>query len=146
MQFANYARGYVLKLEPGEELRETLSAFMQQKRLPSAFFQGIGSLCDVELGYFSLSKGDYEKHFFEGNYELISASGNISIEENDHPFVHCHAILSNEKCQTIAGHLFKGIVTVTAEIFLFPVDMVLIRKKDKKLNYKGLDLPHHFVR
>lgn len=144
MRFTDYSKGYVIKLEPGESFQETLGAFIAQKRLPSAFFQGIGSLGAVELGYFNLAKNAYDRHVFEGNYELITASGNISIEK-DIPFVHTHVVLSDENCKTIAGHLFKGIVTVTAEVFLFPLDIALLRNPDKKLNFKGLDLPHHFV-
>lgn len=145
MRFADYSKGYVLKLEPGEDLQETLGAFVTQKRIPSAFFQGIGALTEVELGYFDLAKNDYEKHSFGGHYELITASGNISVEA-DVPFVHTHVVLSDEKCQAIAGHLFKGIVAITVEIFLFPMDIALLREKDPKMNFKGLNLPHHFVR
>ena len=145
MKYADYSKGYVLKLEPGEEFQETLKSFAIQKRIPSAFFQGIGALCDVELGFFSLTKNDYEMHYFGGHYELIYAGGNISVESGV-PFVHTHVTLSDEKCQVFAGHLFKGIISVTAEVFLFPMDMALIRKPDDKLNFKGLDLPHHFVR
>ncbi len=145
MKFADYSKGYVLKLEPGEEFQETLGAFFAQKRLPSAFFQGIGALTNVELGYFSIEKNDYTRHSYGGNYELISASGNISVDD-DRPVVHTHVTLSDEKCQVIGGHLFEGIVSVTAEIFLFPMDVALIREASTKLNFKELDLPHLFVR
>jgi predicted DNA-binding protein with PD1-like motif len=145
VKFTDYSDGYVLKLEPGEEFQEVLGAFFAQKRLPSAFFQGIGALKNVELGYFNIEKNDYVRETYESNYELISASGNISVDD-DVPVVHTHVMLSTEKFQVIGGHLFKGIVSVTAEVFLFPMDVALIRKSDPKLNFKGLDLPHLFVR
>jgi len=145
MHYADYSRGYVLKLEPGEELHETLLAFVEQKRIPSAFFQGIGALCNIELGFYNLKKQEYVKHFFEAHHELINASGNISIVGGKH-FVHTHAVLANEQCQTISGHFLKGTVSVTIELFLFHVDIALNRKKDEKLNYLGLDLPHLFVK
>ena len=145
MRFADYKRGFVIMLEPGEEFQESLATFVKQKRIPSAFFQGIGTLSQVELGFFDLAKNEYEHHFFEEEYELITANGNVSME-NDVPFVHTHALLSDQKCQTIGGHLFKGIVTVTVEIFLFTADIALLRKENPKLHFKELDLPHHFVR
>lgn len=145
MKFADYSKGYVLKLEPGEELHETLLAFTTKKRIPSAFFQGIGGLTNIELGYFNLENNDYDRHSFEGNYELICANGNISDANGKH-FAHTHVVLSDEKCQTLSGHFFRGIVTITVEIFLFPVDIAMIRKPDEKLNFCGLDLPHHFVK
>ncbi len=145
MRFADYSKGYVLKIEPGEELHEMLSAFVLQKRIPSAFFQGIGGVTNVELGYFNRTKNKYDKHFYDGDYELINASGNIS-DFDGKPFVHTHAVLSDEKCQTFAGHFFKGTVSITAEIFLFPLDISLIRKPGEKLHFKELDLPHRFVK
>lgn len=135
----------MISLEPGEEIQQSLAAFISQKRLPSAFFQGIGTLCSVELGFFNVKKKEYEHHFFKDNYELITASGNISMED-DVPIVHTHALLSDNRCQTIGGHLFKGTVVVSVELFLFPVDIVLLRKNDKRFNFKALDLPHHFVK
>jgi predicted DNA-binding protein with PD1-like motif len=145
VKFTDYSKGYVIKLEPGEEFQETLGAFAAQKRIPSASFQGIGALTNVELGYFSIEKNDYERHSYGGNYELLSASGNISVDA-DVPVVHTHVMLSDEKCHVVGGHLFEGIVSITAEVFLFPMDIALIRKADSKLNFKGLDLPHLFVR
>lgn len=145
MKFADYSRGYILKLEKGEELLETLGAFVAQKRLPSAFFQGIGTIENVELGYFNSTKKTCIQKSFNSQYELLSLSGNVSIE-SDIPFVHAHVVLSDDKFQSIGGHLLKGTVTLTAEIFLFPVDMALIRKSNEKLNFKELELPHQFVR
>lgn len=145
MHYADFSKGYVLKLEPGEELHETILDFVHQKRMPSAFYQGIGSLCNIELGFFSLTKNDYVKHVFEEHHELINACGNISVEGGKH-FAHTHVVIGNEKCETFSGHFFKGTVTITAEIFLFHVDIALNRKQDKKLNFKGLELPHLFVR
>jgi len=93
LRFADYSKGYVIKLEPGEEFQETLGTFVAQKRIPSAFFQGIGALTNVELGYFSIEKNGYERHTYGGNYELVSASGNISFDA-DVPIVHTHVMLS----------------------------------------------------
>ncbi len=136
--------GYVLKLERGEELHQMLIAFTSQKLIPSACYQGIGSICDIELGYFNMEKNGYSRRSFKGTHELINITGNISIEKGKY-FAHSHVVLANEKNETISGHFFKGRVTVTAEIFLFHVDIALNRKKDKKLNFMGLDLPHLFV-
>ncbi len=131
-------------MEEGEELHSTLSAFVLQKRIPSAFYQGIGSVSDVELGYFDLKKNDYDRRLFKGEFELTVASGNVSVE-NGVPFVHTHVVLADKDYKTISGHFFKGTVTATIEIFLFPLDIALLRRPDKKFNFKGLELPHHFV-
>lgn len=145
MKFAHSTRGYILKLESGEEILESLVAFIEKNRIPSGYFQVIGGVTDVELGYFDLKKNDYDRHTYDGDYELITASGNISDVEGK-PFVHTHAVFSDEKFRTFSGHLFKAIVTITVEIFLFPLDIALIRRPNETINYRELDLPHHFVK
>ena len=145
MEYADFTRGFILKFERGEEFHETLTAFFQQKRIPSAFYQGIGALSDVELGVFSIAKNDYERHSFGGDYELITAVGNMSVVDGK-PFPHTHVVLADNKCNTIAGHFFKGVVSVSLELFLFPIDIAVNRKADESLNFKSLHLPHHFVK
>jgi|JI10StandDraft_1071094.scaffolds.fasta_scaffold04200_13 predicted DNA-binding protein with PD1-like motif len=144
MKFVDTNRGYILKIEPGEELLSCLSEFVEKNRIPSGYFQGIGGVTNVKLGYFDLKKNDYIHHFFKGDYELITISGNISDVEGK-PFVHAHGVFSDAEYQTFAGHVFEAIATITAEIFLFPLDVALIRHSHKSFNFKELDLPHHFV-
>jgi len=144
MHYADFSRGFVIKMDSGEKFHETLIKFFVQKRFPSAFYQGIGTLTDVEMGFFCHKKNDYESKKFEGDYQLITAMGNISLVEGK-PFPHTHVCLGDEKYQTFSGHLFEATVSLTAEIFLIPIDIALLRKPDEKLNFKGLDLPHHFV-
>jgi len=144
MHYADFSRGYVIKLEPDEKLHETLLKFFKQKRFASAFFQGIGALKNVDIGAFSTEKNGYVNIPTEGEFELITAMGNISLVDGE-PFAHTHVCLGNHRGQTYSGHLFEATVAITAEIFLIPIDIALLRKEDSKLNFKALDLPHHFV-
>ncbi|WP_194848265.1 PPC domain-containing DNA-binding protein [Candidatus Neptunochlamydia vexilliferae] len=80
-------------MEEGKELHEMLSAFVLQKKIPSAFYQGIGMVHDVELGHFNLEKNDYDKSSFDRTFELITATGNISVESGV-PFIHTHIVLA----------------------------------------------------
>lgn len=145
MKYADTNRGYIIRMEPGEEILDSLVAFIEKKRIPSGYFQGIGGIKEIEFGYFDPKKNDYIRHTYEGAYELITASGNISDVEGK-PFVHSHAVISDEKFRTFSGHLFRATVTNTAEIFLFPLDVALIRRPHTSLNFRELDLPHRFVR
>lgn len=145
MKFADTNRGYIIQMESGEEIVSSLIEFMEKKRIPSGYFQGIGGVTDVELGYFDLKKNDYLRHSYKDSYELITISGNIS-DVNGKLFVHAHGIFSDAQCHTFSGHVFASTVAITAEIFLFPLDVALIRHPHKNLHFQELDLPHHFVR
>lgn len=144
MHFADFSRGYVLKFDVDEKFHETLLKFFKQKRFASAFYQGIGSLKQVELGFFDTKQNTYIHKPLKGEFELITAMGNISLVDGE-PFAHTHVCLGDENCHTYSGHLFEATVAITAEIFLIPIDIAILRKEDPKMRFKGLDLPHHFV-
>jgi len=50
-------------------------------------------------------------------YELLHLSGNICKINTNYEF-HIHAILSNEKMETIGGHLLNAKVEITNEIII----------------------------
>ncbi|MEM7174750.1 MAG: PPC domain-containing DNA-binding protein [Chlamydiota bacterium] len=143
MHYADFADGFILKIEREEEVHQVLTGFANQKRIPSAFYHGIGALKEISLGYFDVQKKDYLSQKFSESYELLSLQGNLSFVEGAY-FPHTHVVLSNGNYQTIGGHLFSGVVSVTVELFFFPIDIALERKSNVKLNFKELDLAHHF--
>ena len=145
MLYADFSKGYVLRMDNGEEFHKTLIEFINQKRIPSAFYQAIGTVTDVELGYFSTHQENYKTRCFRGEYELVSANGNISLVDGK-PVAHSHIVLGDKEFATFSGHLVECTITLTAEIFLFPIDIAILRKQDPDHNFKCLDLPHVFLR
>ena len=129
--------GYVLRIEVGEEIQDALRQFAQAVQLKGAFYQGIGTLTRVELAFFCIDVKEYERGFFNDEYEMVSFMGNIS-SLNGSPAPHSHVTLSDRKFHTFAGHLIRGTVSVTAEIFITPIDIALTRKEDHALKYNGL--------
>ncbi|MFW9997820.1 MAG: PPC domain-containing DNA-binding protein [Candidatus Odinarchaeota archaeon] len=125
----------MVKIEPGEDIIIKLTELGQF--LDSAFFTGIGALRSAALGYFDGT--EYLRKEFvhpEYGYELLSLVGNITkLEENT--VVHCHAQLSDRDYQVFGGHLFEGIVSVTAEIAVVPIAPAIQREKDART---GLNL------
>ena len=49
--------------------------------------------------------------------EIISCTGNISLKEGV-PFVHAHAVLSDEQGKTIGGHLFSETPVFAGEFYI----------------------------
>jgi predicted DNA-binding protein with PD1-like motif len=141
MYYSKCNIGYVLRLEVGEEIQETLRQFGKHVGLKAATYQGIGTLTRVELAFFCTDLKVYDRHFFDDEYELISLLGNLSMYE-DEIAPHTHVALGTRHFQTISGHLVRGVVSVTAEIFVTPVDIALTREEDPILKFKGLISPH----
>jgi len=58
--------------------------------------------------------------------------GNINTKENE-PFVHLHAVISDEECNAFAGHLFTATISVTCEVIINIVDTKIIRNECKDI-------------
>lgn len=140
MYYSKCNVGYVLRVEIGEEIQETLRQFAQAVNLKGAFYQGLGTLHQVELAFFCTETKVYDRRFFNDEYELIALVGNLSMtEEGSAP--HTHVSLGDRNFQTYSGHLVRGVVSVTAEILVTTIDLALTRKEDPILKYHGLITP-----
>lgn len=140
MYYSKCNEGYVIRLEVGEEIQDSLRQFAQAVQIKGAFYQGIGTLARVELAFFCVDHKEYERKFFEDHYEMVSLIGNISTL-NGAPAPHSHVCLADANFRTLAGHLVRGFVSVTAEILLTPIDIPLSRKEDAALKFNGLMFP-----
>ena len=140
MYYSKCNVGYVLRLEVGEEVQEAFRQFAQEVGIKGAFYQGIGTMTRAELAFFCKDQKLYERRFFDGEYELISLTGNLSA--HDGVIVpHTHVTLADRNYQTYSGHLVRGEISVTAEIMLTVIDLALTRKEDPIMKYKGLISP-----
>jgi hypothetical protein len=122
---------YVLIVDRGEEIVSKVIDFCKKNRISAAFVSGIGALSNITLGYFDIIKKEYIKKKLDSSYELLNINGNISVEEDDFIF-HCHVILGGPDFRLMGGHLFRGVVSVTAEICILPLNGKLIRKMDEE--------------
>jgi len=137
MYYSECSHGYVLRLESGEEIQEALRHFALNLELKGAFYQGIGTLTNVELAFHRNNERRYDHQFFSDDYEIISLTGNIS-QGIDSPIIHSHVCLGNSSFATISGHLVRGTVSLTAELFVTPINISLTRKEDPVLQFKAL--------
>lgn len=110
-------RGYLIRLDRGEELIATLTAFLAEMNIRCGAVTGIGAVDRLELGLFTMASREYLHRHFEGEWEIASITGNISMLEGA-PFPHIHGVFSDVDCRLIGGHVFAARVAVTCEIDL----------------------------
>ncbi len=128
-------RGYLLRLDRGEELIATLSAFLAEKEIRSGAFTGLGAVDDPELGLFTMKSREYLRRRFEGEYEIASITGNVSTVDGQ-PFAHVHGVFTDADCLAIGGHLFSAEVSVTCEIDLVVYAGEVKREPDEATGLK----------
>jgi predicted DNA-binding protein with PD1-like motif len=119
---------------------ETVRAFAGREGLRAGILSGIGSVGEVDVGFFDPASRTYETRRFEGDHEIGALTGNLSELEGE-PFPHCHIVLGGRNLVAHTGHLFRGVVTVTCELQIVTDPGVLSRSPRPDLGFNPLD-PH----
>lgn len=143
MRFTKSHNSYLIRLNKGEKILETLTAFCKSENLLSGSLSGLGSASEIELGYYALDTKEYHWKKFDGTYEILNMTGNLSLVDGN-PFIHIHSVLSDENYQTFGGHLKEAVAGATVEIFLTLKDYAIERKMDDEIGLKLLDLENEF--
>lgn len=139
MLYKKVTGGYLLRLERGEKVMESLLKFIKKYKIRSGFMVGLGACEDLKLGYFDAVKGKYKDKVFKGEYEVTNLTGNIAYLEKE-PIVHAHITLSDSKFNGIAGHLWEGIVSGTMEIYIMSFGIKIMRARDEETGLNLLKL------
>jgi len=130
---------HVLSLEIGEELIESILSYADREKISAASISAIGAIRSFELGYYVLDRKEYLRKKVDGIAELISCDGNLALKE-DKPFVHLHVAAGLSDFSVIGGHLFSGIVAVSAEVVLRPMPNPMNRSFSNATGLYLLDL------
>ena len=136
----NLNRVIVVKIEPDEDLIDSLKKIVSEYNIKSGLINCIGALKEFTIGYFDLEKGNYEMKTFNENVELVSCIGNIS-HKDEEPLIHVHATLGRRDYSLIGGHLGQpSIISITGEVYIYETNIKLHRELDKKFNLSLLNI------
>jgi predicted DNA-binding protein with PD1-like motif len=119
-----------IRLETGDDVHSSLVAAAAEHGAASGWFNGIGAARDVLLSYYDLERKDYDRTAVEGEVEIASASGPLSVLDGK-PHVHLHAVVSDRNCVTRGGHLFRAVTAATLEFVLFVSEETIERTFDE---------------
>lgn len=140
MQFAKLDdTSYLVRLERGEDLIETVTSFCQTNSIKNATATAIGSIENPTLAHYKVDTKQYSEKKLEGVFELTSLLGNIAVFE-DKPLLHFHVTIGDESMQAYAGHLIQTKVSATVEmtITVFPTEYE--KNVDEEVGLKLWDL------
>jgi uncharacterized protein len=129
----------VLRLEIGEEVMEVLLHYAALQGVEAAYFVAFGALERVELAYYNVVSKQYETNVVDRQVEVVSLLGNVAIGDKG-PVVHAHVAVSDEQGSTCSGHLVRGIVRSTLEVFITRLPGKLRRAHDPETGLNLLDL------
>lgn len=121
---------YVVRLDAGEKIVETLRALCERDAINGGYFHGLGAVGEAEIGHFDPEANDYAWVRLTGPYEIVSLYGNITTVDGK-PFLHAHVALGDNTFDVKGGHLKEAVVSVTCEITLVRFRDEIGRKRDE---------------
>ncbi|MBI4018975.1 MAG: DNA-binding protein [Candidatus Aenigmarchaeota archaeon] len=130
---------YLIKLEKGDRLAETLLNFLGENKIKFSKFDAIGAVTEAELAFYSLKDKQYHRKTFKGEFEVTGLIGNSSMHEG-RPIIHAHATIADEKFHAFGGHVMEMVAAGTLEVFLKVLPFEVERKYDAETGLKLLDI------
>ena len=118
MEYRKFSQGYVLRLDPGEEIVASLTRLVEQEQVQLGSVTAIGAANDVTIGIFSTQEKQYHARRYQGDYEISALVGNVTRKEGE-PYLHLHITIVNPVTGEVhAGHLTSATISATLELFL----------------------------
>jgi hypothetical protein len=134
------SRMFFIKLEPNDDILESLIKAITENSIRTGFFTAIGAIKTPNLGYYLLDQKKYKTITIEGNFEIVSCSGNVTLKDGT-PMIHAHLVVSDQKGRAFGGHLLAdNKISVTGEIFLVEAGAPLIRTLDDQFQLSLINL------
>ena len=128
MEYRKFSQGYVLRLDPGEEIVASLTRLVEQENVQLGSVSAIGAAGDVTIGIFSTREKQYHSQRYQGDYEISALVGNVTRKEGK-PYLHLHITIGNPVTGEVhAGHLTSAVISATLELFLQVWDGQVDRK------------------
>ncbi|MFX0023172.1 MAG: PPC domain-containing DNA-binding protein, partial [Candidatus Hermodarchaeota archaeon] len=130
----------VAKVEPDEDLIDSIIKLVKEYDIKSGVINCIGALKKFTLGFYDINSKNYNFKTFEEYVELISCIGNISYKDKD-PIIHLHVSLGRSDYTVIGGHLTQpSIISVTGEVKVIEIEQKLLRREDPQFDLSLLNL------
>lgn len=134
------ARMLFIKLEPNDDILESLTKAVKENSIKSGFFTAIGALTNANIGYYILEEKSYKTITLVGDFEILSCLGNITLKDGS-PLIHAHLVIGDSDGQAFGGHLLpENRISVTGEVFLIEAKTPLHRKLDTQFNLSLINL------
>lgn len=138
MKSKKFDNKYLVRIDKGEEIVETLKEFCEKENIKLGTITGIGATNRVKVGLFAPKEKEYHASELEDNFEITSLCGNITTM-NGETYLHLHINLcdSNHKC--FGGHLNYAYVSATFEGIIELIEGEVDRHLDNEVGLNLLD-------
>ena len=122
MEYKRFGDTLVLRLDPPEEICESITAAARAENIALAEISGIGAVDSFTVGVYNTVTKEYRSNTLNGAYEIVSLSGTLTRKDGE-PYLHLHAVIGNPaKGECHAGHLNAAVISATCELVIDVID------------------------
>lgn len=132
MDYRKFGNTWMLRIDLGEEIIESLKAMCAREGIRLAQVSAIGATDKAAVGVYDLAEKRYHQEDLEGFMEIASLAGSVT-EMNGEPYIHLHATLADQRNVLHGGHAISLRVGATCEMFVQALDGAVTREKDEGL-------------
>ena len=109
--------GFLLTLEPGDELVRCLIQFAREQELDAAVVNGIGSISEAELGAGGGRERDHRRRTLAEPLEACSLTGTVTLLDGE-PFPHLHGTFARADHSLLGGHVYQAVCAASVELVI----------------------------
>lgn len=136
MEFKRFENDYVVRLNKGENVIESLKKLCKEENIKLAEITGLGASDKVEIGVFNTNTKEYKTKVFEGMFEITSLVGNATRKDGE-VYLHIHINFGDAEGNVYGGHLVDSKISATSEIIVRKINGEVGRKLSEEI---GLNL------
>ena len=132
MQYRQFGDTYMLRIDCGEEILQSLKQMCEQEGIRLAQVSAIGAVDHAIVGVFDLREKRYHQEETNEFMEIASLSGSVT-GMNGQPYIHLHVTMADQKHILHGGHAIELRVGATCEMFVRILDGQVTREKNEEL-------------
>lgn len=129
--------GFLLMLEPGDEVVRCLIQFARAQEVDAAVVTGIGSISQAELGAGSGRAREHRRRTVAEPLEACSLTGTVTLVDGE-PFPHLHGTFARSDHSLLGGHVYQAVCATSVELVLQVTTDSLLRAVQQQLVAGGL--------
>ena len=138
MEYRRFGDTYVVRLDPGEEICQSLIHLARAEEIALAEISGLGAVDDFSVGVFDVEERHFFSNVFRGAFEITSLVGTIT-RQGDQPYLHAHISAADLSGRVLGGHLNRAVISVTAELTVRVIDGHVGRWHDDRMGLNVLE-------
>lgn len=139
MKIKKFGSSYIIRIQRGEEVVETLEKVCADHNIRLGVVSGIGAVGEATIGLYDVENQQYHSESYTGDMEITSLAGNVTTM-NGATYLHLHVSLSDHTHKLFGGHLNRAVVCATCEVFIQTIDGEVDRFKDSETGLNLLKL------